>query len=250
MIEAALKKHVSVRDDDDDISCGVVYCMMRTQKLCSAASKRTLATTSTTPTTPPTKNLIDLPKPGGMNIEDFRLFAELGTPFSSIFPYQIVHMRNNHMRMRLPFKECYVGNPAIPALHGGVVSSLIDQVGGFCSWSMLSKPLDRVSTTNLTVNYFNPAPKAALIGEARVINTSKKFFVTDITVYTEDDPDVKLAAGRATFYRYSGPEEGTKEADERLEELGRYLEVIRPKQKESEEARRRGGGRDEGASRE
>jgi uncharacterized protein (TIGR00369 family) len=56
----------------------------------------------------------------------------------------------------LPVREELIGDPRRPALHGGVVSSLLDTVGGVAAWSTLG-PDESVSTVDLTVDYLEPA---------------------------------------------------------------------------------------------
>src|SRR5438445_12435824 len=56
----------------------------------------------------------------------------------------------------LPVRPEFVGDFRRPALHGGVVSSLIDPAGGVAAWSALG-PEESVSTVDLTVDYLQPA---------------------------------------------------------------------------------------------
>jgi uncharacterized protein (TIGR00369 family) len=57
----------------------------------------------------------------------------------------------------------FVGDPRRPALHGGVISALIDTAGGVAAWSALDEG-ESVSTVDLTVDYLEPA---RLAGELR-----------------------------------------------------------------------------------
>ena len=50
--------------------------------------------------------------------------------------------------LTLAVREDFIGDPRRPALHGGVVSSLIDTAGGLAAWSALS-PGESVSTVDL-----------------------------------------------------------------------------------------------------
>ena len=56
----------------------------------------------------------------------------------------------------LPVKPEFVGDPRRPALHGGVLSALIDTAGGMAAWSALSAA-ESVSTVDLRVDYLEPA---------------------------------------------------------------------------------------------
>ena len=63
----------------------------------------------------------------------------------------------------LPVRPEFVGDPRRPALHGGVLSALIDTAGGVAAWSALEEG-ESVSTVDLTVDYLEPA---RLQGELR-----------------------------------------------------------------------------------
>ena len=63
----------------------------------------------------------------------------------------------------LPVRAEFVGDPRRPALHGGVVSALVDTAGGVAAWSALEEG-ESVSTVDLTVDYLEPA---RLQGELR-----------------------------------------------------------------------------------
>jgi uncharacterized protein (TIGR00369 family) len=56
----------------------------------------------------------------------------------------------------LPVKPEFVGDPRRPALHGGVISALIDTAGGLAAWTALEEG-ESVSTVDLTVDYLEPA---------------------------------------------------------------------------------------------
>jgi len=56
----------------------------------------------------------------------------------------------------LPVRPEFVGDFRRPALHGGVVSSLVDTAGGVAAWSALG-PSEAVSTVDLRVDYLEPA---------------------------------------------------------------------------------------------
>ncbi len=56
----------------------------------------------------------------------------------------------------LPVREEFVGDPRRPALHGGVLSALIDTAGGVAAWSALPEG-ETVSTVDLRVDYLEPA---------------------------------------------------------------------------------------------
>jgi uncharacterized protein (TIGR00369 family) len=58
--------------------------------------------------------------------------------------------------LRLPIRGDLVGDPRRPAIHGGVLSTLIDTAGGVAAWSALGAD-ESVSTVDLRVDYLEPA---------------------------------------------------------------------------------------------
>ncbi|GMI15364.1 hypothetical protein TrLO_g6713 [Triparma laevis f. longispina] len=144
-------------------------------------------------------------KVGGLDVEDFKLLVERAAPWSELQGYRLEEARKGFLKVRLPFNKNWIGNVSIPAMHGGVVASLIDHVGGFCAWTVLNRPSDRVSTADLSISYLSPAPASDLIGEGRVYHESNKLVRVDIVVYCAgDEKQVSIAAGRGCFYRRGG----------------------------------------------
>jgi|SRR5688572_8709027 len=56
----------------------------------------------------------------------------------------------------LPVRPEFVGDSRRPALHGGVISALMDTAGGLAAWTTLEEG-ESVSTVDLTVDYLEPA---------------------------------------------------------------------------------------------
>lgn len=100
-------------------------------------------------------------------MEEFSPFnRHLGMKGESIEPGRVV--------MRLPIKPEFVGDPRRPALHGGVISTLIDSTGGAAAWSAL-EPGETVSTIDLTVDYLEPGGvDEPLVATAKVVRKGKR----------------------------------------------------------------------------
>jgi uncharacterized protein (TIGR00369 family) len=58
--------------------------------------------------------------------------------------------------IRLPMRADLVGDPRRPAIHGGVIASLIDTAGGLAAWSALGED-ETVSTVDLSVDFLEAA---------------------------------------------------------------------------------------------
>jgi uncharacterized protein (TIGR00369 family) len=96
----------------------------------------------------------------------------------------------------LPVRPEFVGDPRRPALHGGVLSSLIDTAGGVAAWTALG-PGESVSTVDLRVDYLEPAGLGGpLRAEAELVRKGKRVCHVRVAV-TQDG--ALVAEGRAVY---------------------------------------------------
>jgi len=96
----------------------------------------------------------------------------------------------------LPVRPEFVGDPRRPALHGGVLSTLIDTAGGLAAWSVLA-PGETVSTVDLRVDYLEPAGLGEpLRAEAELVRKGNR--VCHVRVAVTQGQSL-VAEGRAVF---------------------------------------------------
>lgn len=97
--------------------------------------------------------------------------------------------------LRIPPNKEFVGNPFIPAVHGGIVAALIDLAGGAALFVDLRFP---TPTIDMRVDYLRPAYAGkALLADARVKSLGKTVAFVDIDVTDEDGRLV--ATGRCAY---------------------------------------------------
>ena len=102
----------------------------------------------------------------------------------------------------LPVRPEFVGDFRRPALHGGVVSSLIDTAGGIAAWSTLG-PEESVSTVDLTVDFLEPAGLAApLRAAAQLVRKGNR--VCHVRVAVTQDGKL-VAEGRGVYNIHKRP---------------------------------------------
>ena len=83
-----------------------------------------------------------------------------------------------------------------PALHGGVLSSLIDTAGGVAAWSALG-PGESVSTVDLRVDFLEPAGLGGpLRADAQLVRKGNRVCHVRIAV-TQDG--LLVAEGRGVY---------------------------------------------------
>jgi uncharacterized protein (TIGR00369 family) len=96
----------------------------------------------------------------------------------------------------LPVRPELIGDSRRPALHGGVVSALIDTAGGVAAWSALA-PQESLSTVDLTVDFLEPAGLGGpLRAEAELVRKGNRVCHVRVRV-TQDG--VLVAEGRGVY---------------------------------------------------
>jgi len=96
------------------------------------------------------------------------------SPFNRLLGLKGEHAEPGRVVMLLPVREDFIGDPRRPALHGGVISSLIDTAGGAAAWSALEHG-ETVSTVDLRVDFLEPAGlDAPLRAEAELLRKGNR----------------------------------------------------------------------------
>lgn len=107
-------------------------------------------------------------------------------------------LEGDRVRIRVPYRADLVGDPDTGVLAGGLVSTLLDHVGGLAVWVALGgfRP---IATLDLRVDYMRAAtPGRDLIAEARCYRlTSSVAFVRAWAF--EDTPDDPVAAAQSAY---------------------------------------------------
>lgn len=134
-----------------------------------------------------------------------RLFNER-VPFHRFLGLELVSLRPGRAVVRLPYRPEFIGDITRPALHGGVLSALLDTACGAAVFSLVGQR-DRISTLDKRVDYLLPAPKKTLIAEAEVIRIGNRVAVSRGKVRVAGSRK-SLADGTAAFSIRRGKESG------------------------------------------
>jgi len=132
---------------------------------------------------------------------DFAKLTELienGTPFNQMLGIKVEELREGLVRLRVPYRPELVGDVRRPALHGGVISTLVDVCGGFAVWTCCRLE-DRIATIDLGVDYLRPAPDRDLFAEATVRLLGNRVGNAHVVVWSDGEPDKHAAVGRAVY---------------------------------------------------
>lgn len=116
-------------------------------------------------------------------------------PYHQWLGVELVSVATRRVVLRLPFREEFVGNPMIPAYHGGITAALVDLAGGVALFSELRVP---TPTIDMRVNYLRPALGGkALIAEAVIRSLGET--VAHVETLVRDEDGREVATGAAVY---------------------------------------------------
>jgi uncharacterized protein (TIGR00369 family) len=121
-----------------------------------------------------------------------------GTTFLAALGGRVENFDAGHGRLRLPFQSFLIGNPDTGVIHGGVLTTLLDQACGMAVGSALRAPA-MIATLDLRIDYMKPAkPDIDLIVESECLKIAHEVAFTRGYAFqtTRDEP---VAIATATF---------------------------------------------------
>jgi uncharacterized protein (TIGR00369 family) len=137
---------------------------------------------------------------GKMNkrFEAITRFIEEEVPFDKYLGIKVDELREGFARLVMPFRQEFIGDKRRPALHGGIISTLIDTCSGTAVWTHCGED-DRISTVDIRVDYLRPGPADDIIAEAFVQRTGNRVSVVHAMVYAAGDQKTVIAEGRSVY---------------------------------------------------
>lgn len=114
-------------------------------------------------------------------------------PYAQFMGIEVSLGGDGHLKTRLPFSEHLVGNPGVPALHGGTMSSLLEIVAVMSTLWELS-PVNHPRTVTLTTDYLRPALLEDTFARAEFIRAGRRVVVVEVRAWQQADRLV--ASGR------------------------------------------------------
>ena len=132
-------------------------------------------------------------------------FIEQGVPFNQFLNIQVKLLQSGHCVLCVPFRSEWIGDVTRPALHGGVISTLIDACSGAATFTRMESVGDRISTVDLRVDYLRPGLSEDLYANSTVIRMGNRVAVCRTEVYNGGCPALgqedlePVASGTAVF---------------------------------------------------
>ncbi|MDH3259030.1 MAG: PaaI family thioesterase [Deltaproteobacteria bacterium] len=132
------------------------------------------------------------------HFEELKAFMENQIPFNKHLGIIAEELREGYARLKLPYRDEFVGDRRRPALHGGLIATLIDVCGGTATWTHFSKD-DGIATLDIRVDYLRPGPDEDLIAESHVLRVGNRVAVVNTRVYPVKDAGTIIAEGKAVY---------------------------------------------------
>lgn len=127
-----------------------------------------------------------------------RFFAMI--PHSAVLGIELIAVTAEHVTARIPYKEELVGNPDTGVVHGGVITTLIDQTCGAAVIAALDPP-EVVVTLDLRLDHLQPAQAQRPIwARAQCYKLTRHIAFVRCVVY-QDTPAAPIATSMSTFMR-------------------------------------------------
>lgn len=106
-------------------------------------------------------------------------------------------LREDDILFRLPADEKLIGNPSLPALHGGVVGAFMEQAGAF---HLIAKMADPVlpKIIDFSLDYLRPARYRETFASCTLTRQGRFIANVSITAWQDNEQEA-IALARAHF---------------------------------------------------
>lgn len=127
-----------------------------------------------------------------------RFFAVV--PHGRALGIEPVAVADNRLVAELPYRDEIVGNPETGVVHGGVITTLVDQTSG-ASVVAAAGQAEPVATLDLRIDYLRPAaPGITIRADAECYRLTDNIAFVRCLVH-QGDPDRPIATSMSTFMR-------------------------------------------------
>ena len=128
-------------------------------------------------------------------------------PFNRLLGLKVTGFSAEQAEVRFAFKTELVGNPVQQILHGGVIASVLDTVGGIMAIAsaltrlgqveheVLVAKMGKMSTIDMRSDYLRPGRGTEFIATAQVIRSGNKVCVCRMELHNEQGVHIALGTG-------------------------------------------------------
>lgn len=124
-------------------------------------------------------------------------------PYGELLGISITH-DDGQLLTHMKYGEHLIGNPVLPAVHGGCMGSLIEFAAMHqLIWDMESDGLPK--TINLTIEYMRPGRPEDFTAKAIVTKLGRRVANVQVTAW-QSDPDKPVVSGIGHFLLDTNPD--------------------------------------------
>ena len=128
-------------------------------------------------------------------------------PFNKVLGLHIISLKPDLVKVAFDMTDSLIGNYVQGSLHGGVISSVLDAVGGLTATAgMIQKKVSRpkeeiaqniakVGTIDLRVDYLRPGKGSAFTSSASIMRIGKKVAVTRMELHNNHGRLIAVGTG-------------------------------------------------------
>jgi len=134
---------------------------------------------------------------------------ETKIPFNQLLGMKVVTFEEDNTCIRIDMRDEFIGNFMLGTLHGGVIFSVLDVVGGMTSVAGLFKKLridysketierfSRIGTIDMRVDFIRPGRGKYFLGTGTQLRTGNKVAVNRLEL--RNDEGNLIAVGTGTY---------------------------------------------------
>ena len=116
------------------------------------------------------------------------MFVEVA-PHSKLLGMKFIAVDKGRATLSLPYNKKLIGDPRTRVLHGGAITSLLDQVSGLAAIAGFDD-LGMVATLNISIDYMRPAkPGETIIAQAHCYKATRHVAFVRAIAHDGDDSD-------------------------------------------------------------
>jgi uncharacterized protein (TIGR00369 family) len=119
-------------------------------------------------------------------------------PLHVLLNFKLEEIREGYAKIRVPFREELIGDPVRRALHGGIIATAMDSVGGAAGMTTLTSFEDRLSTIDMRVDYLMPGKAEDLFVEGQIVRSGNRIIVVRMVAHHGDAENL-IADGKGVY---------------------------------------------------
>ena len=118
-------------------------------------------------------------------------------PVNKLLGMEIIALNEGYAKVKVPFKNEFVGDFKRGLWHGGVLAGVADSAGGLVALS-LAHPDEQVNTIDMRIDYLHGAKEEDIFAEGHLIKSGKRVIVTDVKLFQKGN-DQPVAVARCAY---------------------------------------------------